>query len=91
LTCQLNENAVINTNEVQNKLRSLNVLFLKADWTRQDPTVTKLLRQFERSGVPLYVIFPGKSPDKPIVLPELITKEIVLSKLDEAGPSLNKN
>ncbi len=88
LTCQLNENTVINTKEVQNKLHSLNVLFLKADWTRQDPSVTKLLRKFERSGVPLYVIFPGKSPDKPIVLPELITKEMVLNKLDEAGPSL---
>lgn len=91
LTCQLNENAVISTKEVQDKLHSLAAVFIKADWTRQDPAVTKLLRKFERSGVPLYVIFPGKDPSKPIVLPELITKEMVLNKLDEAGPSLNKN
>jgi len=91
LTCQLNENTVINTKEVRDKLHALNVVFLKADWTRQDPAVTKLLRKFERSGVPLYVIFPGKDTNKPIVLPELITKEMVLSKLDQAGASMNKN
>jgi len=91
LTCQLNENTAINTKEVQDKLLSLNVLFLKADWTKQDAIVTKLLRRFERSGVPLYVIFPAKNPDNPIVLPELITKEMVLNALDKAGPSLTKN
>lgn len=91
LTCQLNENTVINTREVQDKLQAFHAVFLKADWTRQDPAVTKLLRKFGRSGVPLYVIFPGKDTGKPIILPELITKEMVLSKLDEAGPSLNKN
>jgi len=90
LTCQLNENAVINSKEVQDKLAALKVVFLKADWTRQDPNVTRLLRKFERSGVPLYVIFSAKNPDKPIVLPEIITKDIVLSKLAEAGPSLDK-
>jgi thiol:disulfide interchange protein len=88
LTCQLNENTVLNTKEVQDKIRSLNVLLLKVDWTKQDPKVTKLIRKFERSGVPLYVIYSAKHPDKPIILPELITKEMILSKLDEAGPSL---
>ncbi len=90
LTCQLNENAVINTKAIQDKFRSLNVLFLKADWTRQDPVVTQLLKKYERSGVPFYIIFPGRSPDKPIILPELLTQDIVLQKLDEAGPSLDK-
>lgn len=88
LTCQFNELTVLNTPDIQKKLRSLNVLFLKADWTKQDPTVTQLLKRFNRSGVPLYVIFPAKDPTHPIVLPELITKDLVLQKLDEAGPSM---
>lgn len=88
LTCQLNENMVINTKEIQDKFKSLDVHFIKIDWTKQDPTVTNLLREFDRSGVPLYVIYPSKNRNKPIVLPELITKEMVLNKLDEAGAGL---
>ncbi len=90
LTCKVNENAVLNTAAVQNKLRSLHAIFIKADWTRQDPVVTKLLRKFDRSGVPFYVIFPGKDPAQPIVLPELLTEQIVISNLDQAGPSLSE-
>ena len=90
LTCQLNENAVIDNPEIQKKFTALNVVFIKADWTKQDPTVTKLLRKFERSGVPFYVIFPGKNPNKPIILPEILTTQLVLNKLEQAGPSINK-
>jgi len=88
LTCQVNENTVLRTKPIEEKLKALNVVLLKADWTRQDPIITNLLRKFGRSGVPLYVIFPGKAPDQPIILPEIITTSLVLQKLDEAGPSL---
>ncbi|MBX9693900.1 MAG: thioredoxin family protein, partial [Cyanobacteria bacterium] len=87
LTCKLNEKAVLSTKPVEDKLKELKIVTIKADWTRQDPMITKLLRKFNRSGVPLYVIFPsGKSAD-PIVLPEVITQDLVLSALDKAGPS----
>jgi thiol:disulfide interchange protein DsbD len=87
LTCQVNESTTINTVPIQDKMRALHVVFMKADWTKQDPAITALLKKFGRSGVPLYVIFPAKNPKQPIVLPELITQQIVLDKLDEAGPS----
>jgi thiol:disulfide interchange protein len=54
---------------------------MKADWTSGDPVITKLLQQFGRPGVPLYVLYPGKSAE-PIVFPELLTKSIVLEKLE---------
>jgi thiol:disulfide interchange protein DsbD len=85
LTCKVNEKTVIATPEVSDKFKALNVVTMKADWTRQDPQITKLLSKFNRSGVPLYVIFPGSRPDQPIVFPEVITKELVLSKLDESA------
>jgi thiol:disulfide interchange protein DsbD len=89
LTCQLNEAAVLRSKEIEDKFKTLHVVRYLADWTNQDPAITDLLRKFGRSGVPLYVIFPAKSPNSPIVLPELIDKSLVLAKLDEAGASLN--
>ena len=54
---------------------------MKADWTNGDPVITKLLQQFGRPGVPLYVLYPGKNQE-PIVFPELLTKSMVLDKLE---------
>ncbi len=65
LTCKANETTVIATREVSEKLQAQNAVTMKADWTRQDPEITKLLSKFNRSGVPLYVIFPGARPDQP--------------------------
>ncbi len=87
LTCKLNEKAVLSTKEVESKFKELKVLTMKADWTRQDPAITKLLSKFNRSGVPLYVIFPAGKASDPIVLPEVITQSLVLEALDKAGAS----
>jgi thiol:disulfide interchange protein len=87
LTCKANETGVINTAPVREKLHALNVVTMRADWTKQDPEIYKLLQKFGRSGVPLYVIFPASRPTQPIVLPEVITTGLVVSKLAEAGPS----
>src|SRR2546422_9594439 len=57
------------------------IVKLKADWTNGDPAITKILQQFGRPGVPLYVLYRGKS-EEPIVFPELLTKSIILDKLE---------
>jgi thiol:disulfide interchange protein DsbD len=57
---------------------------LRADWTNGDPTITKLLQQFGRPGVPLYVLYPGKN-EEPVVFPEVLTKGMVLEKLQTAA------
>lgn len=87
LTCKVNENTVIATKPVIDKFKSLDVVTMKADWTKQNPEISALLQKFGRSGVPLYVIFPGNDPEHPIVLPEVITQSLILDKLDLAGKS----
>jgi thiol:disulfide interchange protein DsbD len=81
LTCKFNEKAVLENSEVRDAFQRHGVVKLKADWTNGDPTITKILQQFGRPGVPLYVLYPGKSGE-PIVFPELLTKNIVLEKLE---------
>jgi thiol:disulfide interchange protein len=85
LTCKVNEKTVLADPEVIGRFASLGIVAVKADWTNRNPEITRLLSQFGRSGVPLYVIFPAASPDRPIVLPEVITKGIVLEAMDRAA------
>ncbi len=87
LTCKANEKTVINTAPVIEKLKALNVVPMKADWTAQDPDIFKLLQKFGRSGVPAYVIYPAGKPNNPILLPEVITQAIVIDGLEKAGAS----
>jgi len=84
LTCKVNEQTVLSTEKVTEKFKALHVVTMKADWTKQDPQITSLLKKFNRSGVPLYVIFPAHRPTQPIIVPEPVTQEIVLEKLDQA-------
>ena len=81
LTCKFNEKSVLESAAVRDAFQRHGVVKLKADWTNGDPAITKILQQFGRPGVPLYVLYPGKSAE-PIVFPELLTKNIVLEKLE---------
>jgi thiol:disulfide interchange protein len=81
LTCKFNEKAVLENPEVRDAFQRHGIVKIKADWTNGDPAITKLLQQFGRPGVPLYVLYPGKSQE-PIVFPELLTKNILLDKLE---------
>ena len=84
LTCKVNEKTVLADDTVVEKLRSTQIITVKADWTNRNPDITRLLAKFGRSGVPLYVVFPKGRPREPIVLPEVITPGIVIDALDRA-------
>jgi thiol:disulfide interchange protein DsbD len=84
LTCKFNETSVLETQDVRDAFQRHGIVKLKADWTNGDPTITKLLQQFGRPGVPLYVLYPGKN-EEPIVFPELLTKGMLLDKVESVG------
>ena len=87
LTCKFNEANVLESAEVRDAFQRHAIVKLKADWTNGDPAITKLLKQFGRPGVPLYVLYPGKN-EEPIVFPEVLTKGMLLEKLQSAGRSV---
>jgi len=84
ITCKFNEANVLESAEVRDAFQRHAIVKFKADWTNGDPTITKLLQQFGRPGVPLYVLYPGKN-EQPIVFPEVLTKGMVLEKLQTAA------
>ncbi len=79
ITCKFNESTVLETDIVRSAFAQRGILKLKADWTNGDPAITKMLKQFGRPGVPLYVLYSGRTP---FLFPELLTKNIVLEKLE---------
>ena len=82
LSCQFNERAVLRSSDIETALRAHNFVLLKADWTNGDPEITKKLASVGRAGVPTYVLYPAAAGSAPDVLPELLTKGLVLAAID---------
>lgn len=78
LSCQVNERVVLDDRAIITKLKAGHYLLLRADWTRYDPAITRELSSVRRSGVPAYVIYPAGSGAAPRVLPELLSRDVVL-------------
>lgn len=82
LTCLANEKIALHTQAVEQTFDDLNVAAIKGDWTNTDPKITQLLQEYGRSGVPLYLWFPANSADKAIILPQLLTKDLLLNVMN---------
>lgn len=81
LSCQVNERLVLRSADVQREFAARNVTLLKADWTQYDAVITQQLASVGRSGVPTYVLYPAAAGSHADVLPELLTKPVVLDAL----------
>ena len=79
VTCLVNERLALDPQAVRDAFLRHDVTTLKGDWTRGDADITAYLRQFDRSGVPLYVYYPVTG--EPVVLPQILTPGIVLAHL----------
>ena len=82
LSCHVNEQVVLDSGDVQKQLAAKKFVLLRADWTHYDPEITKALASVGRSGVPTYVLYPSDANAKADVLPELLTKGLVLDGIE---------
>jgi thiol:disulfide interchange protein DsbD len=87
LTCLANERAVLGTETVAEAFAEHGVVYMVADWTNRDPAIAGFLTRMGRSGVPLYLLYPGRPGAAPAVLPQLLRKRDVLAALDALDPS----
>ncbi|MBO9547801.1 thioredoxin family protein [Caulobacter sp.] len=84
VTCQVNEKVALSGSKVADAFKAQNAVYLKADWTNRDPVIAKALAQFNRVGVPLYVVYP-KNGGQPVILPQLLTEGLVIEAIEKAG------
>ncbi|MBI1785284.1 thioredoxin family protein [Candidatus Sumerlaeota bacterium] len=85
-TCKVNEHGALATDAVQDAFIAHDVEAVVGDWTKPNEDIRRVLREFGRSGVPLYVIFPAGNPGEPIVLPDgVITSSMVVEALRKAS------
>ncbi len=84
-TCKFNEFTSLDIAATRAKLQQIGAVALRGDYTHEDPEIARMLREFDRPGVPLVLVY-SKDPNKPPqVLPGFLTPSIVLNALNCAA------
>lgn len=82
ITCAANETLVLNTDTIRDAFTQHNVHYFVADWTRYDPAITALLADYKRNGIPLYIYYPADLNAAEIMLPQVLTKAMIIELLN---------
>ncbi len=82
-TCQVNKR-VYKDAALQKLIADKKIVLLKADWTNEDPRITKALSDLGKAAVPVNVLYlPGKAD--PVILPELLSVDNVSEALNQVA------
>ncbi|MEW9625531.1 protein-disulfide reductase DsbD family protein [Rhodanobacter geophilus] len=84
ITCKANEHAVLDGATFRAALERTGAVYMKGDWTNEDPAITAFLQQYHSPGVPLYVVFP-RGGGEGRQLPTVLTTGLVEQALEQAA------
>jgi thiol:disulfide interchange protein DsbD len=77
ITCLANEQTTLSSERVMQAMQDRNITYLKGDWTNQDPEISRVLDEFNRPSVPLYLFYPGAG-QQAVILPQILTPSIMI-------------
>ncbi|WOX05211.1 protein-disulfide reductase DsbD family protein [Microbulbifer pacificus] len=76
ITCQVNKKLVLDTDEVAALFAKNKVYLVRADWTDQNPVITRALAELGRNSVPVYAWYaPGEK--SPVLLPQILQTSMI--------------
>jgi thiol:disulfide interchange protein DsbD len=84
ITCLVNERIALSSEKVAQLMNDQGIVYLKGDWTNNDPQITALLNKFQRNGVPLYLVYPRGSGAAQI-LPQILSESMIIEALTQAS------
>jgi thiol:disulfide interchange protein DsbD len=86
ITCLANESAVLLTDEMTAAFAAHGVTYMVADWTNYDADIAAFLRRHNRNGIPLYLMYPADPTREPLLLPQILTRNVVMDALRAVSP-----
>lgn len=84
ITCKANEHTVLDTDAFRALLKRTGTVYMRGDWTNENPDITAFLQRWHSPGVPVYVVFP-KDGGRGHKLPSVLTLGIVRTAIEEAA------
>ena len=85
VTCKVNEANVLERTRVLEAIEEYDVAMFMADWTHRDEAIRLKLAEFGKAGVPMYLVYSPEAPQDPQLLPELLTRTMVVEAMESAA------
>lgn len=82
ITCLANEKIALDTDTTQRAFAAAGIVKLKGDWTHYNAEITHLLAEFDRNGVPLYLLYSGKKNAPPVILPQILREQTIIDAIN---------
>ena len=86
VTCKVNERGVLADPRIGIELEERGVDVYLADWTRRDEKIRAALAGLGKAGVPVYALYDPTDPERPRLLPELLTVDGLLGAVRDVAP-----
>ena len=83
ITCQFNKRVALQSGKVQDAFAATGTAQLVADWTNRNAAIANELARYDRSGVPLYLLFPPEG--EPVILNEILTEQHIIDALERVA------
>ena len=84
LTSAVQRQTVLETDAVRRAIRWNNVAVLEADYTNSSPLIQAALRSIDVSTVPAVAVYNPSSPEAPVVLTGVVSREAIVDALQAA-------
>jgi len=88
ITCQFNKKTTLENKILQSFFKRENVLLMRGDWTQRDKKILNFIKSYDRLGIPVNIIY-GPNNKKGIILPEILTKKIVIDNINKVNNDEN--
>ena len=82
ITCKVNEQVAFSSNEVKAALAQEGVTYMLGDWTNKNNEILQYLNEYQRAGVPLYVVYSGSQNKQ--VLPQILSPSTIINAINQA-------
>lgn len=85
LTCKVNKRNAIDTPKTTDAIEEYGIAVFRADWTHENEDIRAKLQEFDRAGIPFYLVYSPDNPTQPWTLAEVITERSLIRALKRAA------
>lgn len=79
ITCKISEKITFNDIQTIDFITTNNIAMVKADWTNRNKKIADSLAQYNRLGIPFYILYFGNGEHR--ILPEILTPSIFMNEI----------
>ena len=80
ITCHVNEKNALSSEKFFNSLKESEILYLYSDMTNENVEASKLLKEYNKLGIPFYLLFGSDGNSQ--ILPQILTEDLVLNEFE---------